>query len=632
MNGSSIGSDVSRCGRWSPRWWRQYGRNRRERWRDGGTVTIMSAGVTSVGSTGNQDIDGLLYGTKWTGTVTFSFPDARSDYPTSYSATNEPNYGFGAISAAQQVAATAVMAMIEAYTLLEIDYAGTGSADIMIAKSSKASPTAYAYLPGSGPGGDVWFGTSYDYSSPKLGNYSYVTMIHELGHSFGLKHGQETGGVANVALPANHDGLEYSVMTYRSYVGGPTTGYTNETYGFPQTYMMNDILALQTLYGADYTTNATDSVYTWSPTTGEMFIDGVGQGQPGGTGAGASANRVFLTIWDGGGNDTYDMSNYTTGVAIDLNPGGYSLTSAVQLAYLGGGNYAHGNVYNAYLYNNDARSYIENAIGGSGADTLIGNAVANRLDGGTGNDTLTGGGDGDTFVYAPGYGADVVTDFGADDKIDLTAFDTVYNLSGVLALATQERRQRRHQFRRRQHADPQQCHARQPDLRQLCLQSRAADWRRADRYRPVRHGRCGRLDGRHGDRRPLGRRQCRCRGDLHLFPAQFGRRPVRHRQWQPGRQRHAQLRDCDLLRRHGAGDRFRQPDLRQDLHHRPHQPRPDGAQRRQRCDQYRRRRGDDRHGCRRHGARQRSGRRTAYLFAHSTTPAAASRSMRRPAW
>jgi serralysin len=45
---------------------------------------------------------------------------------------------------------------------------------------------------------------------------------------------------------------------------------------------MYDIAALQDIYGANYSTNAGDSVYKWSPTTGEMFINGVGQGAPAG--------------------------------------------------------------------------------------------------------------------------------------------------------------------------------------------------------------------------------------------------------------------------------------------------------------------------------------------------------------
>src|SRR5262245_27505324 len=110
-----------------------------------------------------------------------------------------------------------------------------------------------------------------------------------------------------------------------------------------------------------------------------MNVNGVGQGAPG-------ANRVFLTIWDGGGNDTYDMSNYTMPVSIDLTPGRWSVTSTAQLADLGfnsaegpGEHMARGNVFNALLFNNNTASLIENAIGGSGDDTIVANQAANTL-------------------------------------------------------------------------------------------------------------------------------------------------------------------------------------------------------------------------------------------------------------
>jgi len=389
------------------------------------------ATAVNVSATNNAEIDGLLSGAKWSGTITYSFPDATSDYANPYSGGNgEPTTsGFAPVPTQIQAAINYAIGLILSYTNADIQYAGTNGADIMIAQSPAANPTAYAYYPGNyAPGGDIWFGTQYNFSLAKLGNYYFTTALHELGHAVGLKHSQEAGGPANVAVPSAHDDSEYTVMSYRSYVGGSTTsGYTNEAYGYSQTYMANDILALQTMYGADYATQSSNTVYTWNATTGQEFINGVGQLAPGG-GVGGSANRIYETVWDGGGVDTYDLSNYTTNLSINLNPGASSVFSSTQLAYLGDGHYASGNVYNAYLYNGDARSYIDNAIGGSGNDTIIGNAIANTLNGGSGNDTITGGAGNDTIIGGAGTDTAVYSGSRANYTISYNATTQTFTL------------------------------------------------------------------------------------------------------------------------------------------------------------------------------------------------------------
>jgi beta-glucanase (GH16 family) len=63
-------------------------------------------------------------------------------------------------------------------------------------------------------------------------------------------------------------------------------------------------------------------------------------------------------------------------------------------------------------------------IGGSGADKLIGSSGNDTLVAGTGTDTMTGGWGADIFVFKPGAGHDVVTDFGygGKDVLNISAF------------------------------------------------------------------------------------------------------------------------------------------------------------------------------------------------------------------
>jgi Ca2+-binding RTX toxin-like protein len=291
-------------------------------------------------------------------------------------------------------------------------------------------------LLGNGVLGDAWFTNSdarFDNAVP--GNFGAFTIMHETGHALGLKHAHETGllggrldilgsnlfeqaltGVNGPIMPANHDTVEWTVMSYISAPGGGPGGYTLAADSYPTTFMMLDIKALQYLYGADYTYNADNTVYTWNPETGEMSLNGVPQGPPAG-------NKVFMTVWDGGGNDTYDLSGYTEAGTIDLRPGEWSTTSQRQRAMLNPANntLAIGTVANALLHDNNPASLIENAFGGSGNDTIIGNDLANLLRGNGSNDSITGGLAADTIEGGAGNdtldgGADNDTLNGGDDN------------------------------------------------------------------------------------------------------------------------------------------------------------------------------------------------------------------------
>ena len=98
--------------------------------------------------------------------------------------------------------------------------------------------------------------------------------------------------------------------------------------------------------------------------------------------------------------DTYDFSNYTTALTVNLQPGGWTTASTTQLAYLGSGHYAAGNIANALLYNNNPASLIENAIGGTGNDVMTGNIADNHFTGGGGNDVFDGGSGNDSAIYS----------------------------------------------------------------------------------------------------------------------------------------------------------------------------------------------------------------------------------------
>jgi serralysin len=349
----------------------------------------------------------LFSRSQWSrGAVSYSFTDSRSDYeavnfsasgfkPVNFNTEQAVRYileGFSPYSGGPKMSLTSV----EGFTNLDFVDLGHNGADIKIGgfTPGQVINRSHAYYPGVPVyGGDTWLTQN---SGVAAGSSTYALVLHELGHALGMKHTHDSSW--NLPkMPSHLDSTEFTVMSY------------NETLTSPQTYMQYDIAALQKMYGADFTTNGGDTVYKWNPQTGETYVNGVGQGIP-------YSNKVFLTVWDGNGNDTYDMSNYNGDMSINLAPGKASRFSMAQLGQKKYGVYVDGNVYNAFQYEGDPRSLIENAKAGSGNDTVRGNVARNVLWGNEGNDTLLGfeghdtlhGGAGDDIVYG-GAGADYLT-------------------------------------------------------------------------------------------------------------------------------------------------------------------------------------------------------------------------------
>jgi Ca2+-binding RTX toxin-like protein len=371
---------------------------------------LLTLGTNPDGShffSGNRNVDATLIGSKWsTLNLTYSFPTSGSNYNgIGFDPQGVSNYHIDA-GLNQQAAARAAFAQISAatgMTFTEITDTDTVHANIRISQTAdQDDPSAFGNFPSDTKGlaGDIWFGRNNQpyYDMNFKGSWGFSTMLHEIGHTMGLKHGHQDytnsdlsfyfgtfPRLGSQSLTPDRDGQAWSLMTY-SPAPGVGQPFAGDKISQPQTYMQYDLAALQYMYGANFNTNNGDSVYTFSQTTGEMFIDGVGQGAPNG-------NRIFLTIWDGGGNDTINASNYANGVTIDLRPGEFSTVDQAQLvnnlAFQNVGvAMAPGNFAMSLLYNNDARSLIENATGGTGNDIFVGNTANNVLDGGAGSDTV----------------------------------------------------------------------------------------------------------------------------------------------------------------------------------------------------------------------------------------------------
>ena len=196
---------------------------------------------------------------------------------------------------------------------------------------------------------------------------------------------------------------------------------------------------------------------------GTGFNDSVdGDGSSSGPG-----DNPFFEFFDGGAgidtlsNNSGNVTHFIGGAGIDK--AAYTGSELVQ-AHLGAGfvnTFAHSAILSgvenltrfngAAIFTGDANA--NELLGGFGRDLLIGGAGNDTLHGGSGGpdvfagglgtDTMTGGGfpisTDATFIYAPGDGADTITNFeegGTLGRIDLSWVSTVGALANINAITT----------------------------------------------------------------------------------------------------------------------------------------------------------------------------------------------------
>jgi hypothetical protein len=224
------------------------------------------------------------------------------------------------------------------------------------------------------------------------GSYGWQTLIHEIGHTLGLKHpgnyNASGGTMPGPFLPKALDSRLYTLMSYNNPAGSlevtsatlpsGATRYTSSTVN-ASTYMMFDMAALQFMYGvgtgqgiSDYQVTSFSADWSgmqtlWMPEDGVMDASAVNNANIIDLRAGAfsSINVIPKSI-----TDSFPTSLKTAATYMGLNN--------VGLAY---------------------GSQVTTAKGGSVGDVFYTSAAADvAIDGGDGNDT----------VYLAGTAADWV--------------------------------------------------------------------------------------------------------------------------------------------------------------------------------------------------------------------------------
>ena len=225
-------------------------------------------------------------------------------------------------------------------------------ADIVFGTNNQGGTSAgYAYLPNRSGNHAQYLMLANDQTTNSTftnGSYGLLTLLHEIGHTLGLKHpgnyNAGGGGAPGPFLSKTDDNRRNTIMSYYGASGLSAN---------PQTLMAYDIAALQYLYGANRNPANTEALAKRQTTT---FTD---------------SWAGLESLWTPKGA-ALDMSAMTKNNVVDLREGAFSSIGNVK-----------NNVSLAY------GSKISSVTGGSGSDQIY--AAENgtmTLNGGAGADVL----------------------------------------------------------------------------------------------------------------------------------------------------------------------------------------------------------------------------------------------------
>ena len=201
--------------------------------------------------------------------------------------------GSRALAAAQQAVATLAIRLWDDLIAPDFTLAADGTtANVKYMNTTTNIGYAQAYYPSGSVGavGVVQSQLRFELRHQQPGVPDHRAMglqayIHETGHALGLNHpGVYNGGSPTYANDAEYaqDSLQYTIMSYftASNTGADWVASDGKSY-YAQTPMIDDIMVIQAMYGAETTTRTGNTVYGFNSNADRSVYDFAHEPAPG---------------------------------------------------------------------------------------------------------------------------------------------------------------------------------------------------------------------------------------------------------------------------------------------------------------------------------------------------------------